>query len=67
LQQQIVIVEKVLQQGQVCVADFSGVVDYNFKLWTHLQNALEINAIDNQINTIKAQIDQKKQALLLVP
>jgi hypothetical protein len=28
---------------------FSRVIEYNFQLWTHLQNALEISTIEDHI------------------
>jgi hypothetical protein len=39
LQQQIVMEEEELKKGQVHITDFTGVIEYSFKLWTHLQNA----------------------------
>jgi hypothetical protein len=40
--------------------DFLGVVEYNFKLWMHLQNALEINAFEYHIHAIEVKITKKK-------
>jgi hypothetical protein len=41
--------EEELKKGQACIVYFIGVVEYSFKLWTHLQNALEVHAIDDHI------------------
>jgi hypothetical protein len=35
---EVVSTENMLHQGQACVEEFSRVMDYNFQLWTHLQN-----------------------------
>jgi hypothetical protein len=39
LQYKIVVAKKTLYQGQAHMDDFSRVVEYNFNLWMHLQNA----------------------------
>jgi hypothetical protein len=49
LQQKIAVTEEALKKGQACINDFTGLVEYNFTLWTHLQNPPELCAIDEYI------------------
>lgn len=67
LQRKIVVAEDALQKGQVWIKDFSELVEYSFILWNHLQNPLEIGAINKWIRAAKRKVAQQKRKLTFLP
>jgi hypothetical protein len=46
---------------------FLGMVEYNFTLWNHLKNPLELSSIDEKYCVVEAEVAQEKSNLDSLP